>query len=72
MPSTAANRRRMIAAMILTYMMFGILLNSVGTVILQAIQGFGISKNEASVLEAFKDLPIAVVSFLTTALMPRL
>ncbi|WP_251044351.1 MULTISPECIES: MFS transporter [unclassified Lysobacter] len=72
MPSTAANRRRMIAAMILTYMMFGILLNSVGTVILQAIQGFGISKNEASILEAFKDLPIAVVSFLTAALMPRL
>ncbi|MGO1069082.1 MFS transporter [Lysobacter sp. CA199] len=72
MTSTAANRRRMIAAMILTYMMFGIMLNSVGTVILQAIQGFGISKGEASVLEAFKDLPIAVVSFFTAALMPRL
>ncbi|MEH6413995.1 MFS transporter [Pseudomonas sp. CGJS7] len=72
MTSTAANRRRMIAAMILTYMMFGILLNSVGTVILQAIQGFGIDKSEASILEAFKDLPIAVVSFFTAALMPRL
>ncbi|ALN86190.1 major Facilitator Superfamily protein [Lysobacter capsici] len=70
--ATAANRRLMIVAMILTYMMFGILLNSVGTVILQSIQGFGISKGDASILEAFKDLPIAVVSFLTAALMPRL
>ncbi|ALN62072.1 major Facilitator Superfamily protein [Lysobacter antibioticus] len=62
----------MILAMILTYMVFGILLNSVGTVILQSIQGFGISKSDASILEAFKDLPIAIVSFLTASLMPRL
>ncbi|QCW28751.1 MFS transporter [Lysobacter enzymogenes] len=62
----------MIAAMILTYMMFGVLLNSVGTVILQSIQGFGIDKAQASILEAFKDLPIAVVSFLTASLLPRL
>lgn len=66
------NRGRMILAMILTYMVFGILLNSVGTVILQSIQGFGIDKGQASILEAFKDLPIAIVSFLTAALMPRL
>lgn len=62
----------MILAMILTYMVFGILLNSVGTVILQSIQGFGVSKSDASILEAFKDLPIAIVSFLTASLMPRL
>ncbi|RDZ29688.1 MFS transporter [Lysobacter silvisoli] len=62
----------MILAMILTYMVFAVLLNSVGTVILQAIQGFGVSKAEASYLEAFKDLPIALVSFLTASLLPRL
>ncbi|WP_241201153.1 MFS transporter [Lysobacter enzymogenes] len=72
MTVATAHRRRMIAAMILTYMMFGVLLNSVGTVILQSIQGFGIDKAQASVLEAFKDLPIAVVSFLTASLLPRL
>ncbi|WP_408953592.1 MFS transporter [Lysobacter sp. Hz 25] len=66
------NRGRMILAMILTYMVFGILLNSVGTVILQSIQGFGVSKSDASILEAFKDLPIAIISFLTASLMPRL
>ena len=52
-------RTRMILAMILTYMIFAMLLNSVGTVILQSIQGFGIGKADASLLEAFKDLPIA-------------
>ena len=72
MTVATAHRRRMIAAMILTYMMFGVLLNSVGTVILQSIQGFGIDKAQASILEAFKDLPIAVVSFLTASLLPRL
>jgi len=72
MTVATAHRRRMIAAMILTYMMFGVLLNSVGTVILQSIQGFAIDKAQASILEAFKDLPIAVVSFLTASLLPRL
>lgn len=62
----------MIVAMILTYMVFAMLLNSVGTVILQSIEGFGVSKSTAGVLEGFKDLPIAIVSFLTASLLPRL
>lgn len=63
---------RMILALVLTYMLFGVLLNSVGTVILQSIASFGVSKSGASILEAFKDLPIAVVSFLVAAFLPRL
>lgn len=58
-------------ALILTYMVFAVLLNSVGTVILQSIVTFGVTKQGASVLEACKDLPIAVVSFLTAAYLPR-
>ncbi|MFT3754531.1 MAG: MFS transporter [Pseudoxanthomonas sp.] len=65
-------RTRMIAGLILTYMVFAMLLNSVGTVILQSIQGFGIDKQQASVLEAFKDLPIAVTSFLVASWLPRI
>ena len=65
-------RTRMILAMILTYMIFAMLLNSVGTVILQSIQGFGIGKADASLLEAFKDLPIAITSFLVASFLPRL
>ncbi|MFN3710074.1 MAG: MFS transporter [Alishewanella aestuarii] len=59
-------------SLILTYFVFAILLNSVGTVILQVIHSYQISKEAASVLEGFKDIPIAVVSFLIAAWLPRL
>jgi len=67
-----SQRTRMIVALILTYMIFAMLLNSVGTVILQVIQGFGVTKGQASTLEAFKDLPIAIASFLVASTLPRL
>lgn len=63
---------RLKLAMFLTYAIFAILLNSVGTVILQAIAHFGVSKVDASTLEGFKDLPIALASFLVGAFLPRL
>lgn len=53
------------------YFIFAILLNSVGTVILQIIGNYGVSKAGASVLEGFKDLPIAIVSFLVASSLPR-
>ncbi len=58
-------------ALFLNYFVFAILLNSVGTVILQAQNNYGISQGEASILEAFKDLSIAVVSFLVSAYIAR-
>jgi len=70
--STSMTRTRMSLALILTYMIFAMLLNSVGTVILQAVQGFGVSKAQASTLEAFKDLPIAIASFLVASFLPRI
>lgn len=63
---------RLIAALALTYMIFGVLLNSVGIVILQSIASFGVSERGASILEAFKDLPIAIASFLVASMLPRL
>lgn len=66
-----AQRRRIALALILTYANFAILLNSVGTVILQAMLSFGIAKTEAAILEAFKDLPIAIVSLAVAAILPR-
>lgn len=62
----------MIAALALIYMVFAILLNSVGTVILQSIHTFDIDKPQASLLELFKDLPIAVTSFLVASFLPLL
>ncbi len=66
------NRLRMIAALALIYIVFAILLNSVGTVILQSISTFGIDKPEASSLERYKDLTIAFVSFLVASFLPML
>ncbi|MFV3074522.1 MFS transporter [Niveispirillum fermenti] len=63
---------RAVVAVALTYIVFAILLNSVGTVILQSIQSFGVSKLEAGRLEAYKDLPIAITSFLIASFLPRL
>jgi len=58
-------------SLLLTYFVFAILLNSVGIVILQVINNYEVSKSSASVLEGFKDLPIALVSFLVASYLPR-
>ncbi len=65
------NRTRMIVALALTYAVFAVLLNSVGTVILQSIESFHVTKGAASSLEGFKDLSIAATSFLLAAQLPR-
>jgi len=64
--------QRILYILFLIYFVFAILLNSVGTVILQVIGNYDVSKSAASVLEGFKDLPIAVVSFLVASFLPRL
>ena len=66
------NRIRMTTALALIYMVFAILLNSVGTVILQSISSFGVDKPQASLLELFKDLPVAITSFLVASFLPLL
>lgn len=56
----------------LNYFVFAILLNSVGIVILKSLNNYGVAEDTASILEAFKDLPIAIVSFLVASFLPRL
>jgi MFS transporter, FHS family, glucose/mannose:H+ symporter len=68
MPATA----RLKIAIFIAYAIFAVLLNSVGTVILQSIEYFHIDKLTASTLEAFKDLPIAATSFLLASFLPRI
>jgi fucose permease len=55
----------------LNYFVFAILLNSVGIVIAKSINVYGVSESQASLLEAFKDLPIAIVSFFIASFLPR-
>lgn len=59
-------------SLFLNYFVFAMLLNSVGTVILQVQHNYGVSESSASVLEAFKDLSIAFVSFLVASYITRI
>lgn len=59
-------------SLFVNYFVFAILLNSVGTVILQVQNNFGVSESSASVLEAFKDLSIAITSFLVASYIVRI
>ncbi len=59
-------------SLFLNYFVFAILLNSVGTVILLMQKSFGITKAQASYTEPFKDLSIAIVSFIVTSFITRI
>lgn len=59
-------------ALYINYFVFAILLNSVGIVILKSMKNYGVNEVQASTLELFKDLPIAIVSFLIASFLPRI
>ncbi len=59
-------------SLFINYFVFAILLNSVGTVILQVQRSYEVSESAASILEAFKDLPIAITSFLIASFIARI
>lgn len=59
-------------SLFLNYFVFAILLNSVGTVILQVQRNFNVSKFEASDLEVYKDISIAITSFLIASYVNKL
>ncbi len=59
-------------SLFLNYFVFAFLLNSVGTVILQVQRSFDVSKADASLLEGFKDIPIAIASFILASFLPKI
>src|SRR6478735_9231464 len=59
-------------SLFLNYFVFAILLNSVGTVILQVQNNYSITQGSASILEAFKDLSIAITSFIVSSYIVRI
>ncbi|WP_264942455.1 MFS transporter [Sphingomonas canadensis] len=61
---------RTIIALALTYALLGILMNSVGAVILQSIRHFGATRVMGSSLEACKDLSVVAASFLLATRVP--
>jgi fucose permease len=60
-----------IAALAFTYAVLGILMNSVGVVILQSIQHLGATKLMGSLLEACKDLSVVAASFFLATRVAR-
>jgi MFS transporter, FHS family, glucose/mannose:H+ symporter len=66
------NNIRIKLSLFLNYFVFAILLNSVGTVILQVQNNFGVLGAAAGRLEAYKDLSIAIVSFLMASYIVRI
>ena len=66
------NNWRIKVSLFLNYFVFAILLNSVGTVILQVQNNYSVTQGAASILEAFKDLSIAIASFLVASYIARI
>ena len=60
------------ASLFLNYFVFAILLNSIGTLILQVQNNFGVSEIDASILELCKDFSIAIASFAVSSFFTRL
>jgi len=58
-------------SLFINYFVFAILLNSVGAVIMQVQNNFGVSPSAASILEPCKDLTIAVSSFFIALFITR-
>jgi len=65
-------RLRVKLSLYINYFVFAILLNSVGIVILKSQNVYGVDEIAASSLELFKDMPIAIVSFITASFLPRI
>jgi fucose permease len=66
------NNLRIKLSLFLNYFVFAILLNSVGTVILLVQTYFSVNKQEASYLDPFKDISIAIASFIVGAFISRI
>lgn len=59
-------------SLFLIYFVFAALLNSVGILVERSQEVFDVLKEDAAILEPFKDLSIAIVSFLIGSFLPRL
>ena len=59
-------------SLFLIYFVFAALLNSVGILVERSQEVYGVAKEAAAILEPFKDLSIALVSFLVGSFLPRL
>jgi FHS family glucose/mannose:H+ symporter-like MFS transporter len=66
------NTTRIKLCLFINYFVFAILLNSVGIVILKVMQDYQVAASQAGVLEGYKDITIALVSFFIASFLPKL
>ena len=59
-------------SLFLIYFVFAALLNSVGILVERSQEVYGVLKEDAAILEPFKDLSIAFVSFIIGSFLPKL
>ncbi len=59
-------------SLFLVYFVFAALLNSVGILVERSQEVYGVLKQDAAILEPFKDLSIAFVSFVIGSFLPKL
>ncbi|MBT8262990.1 MAG: MFS transporter [Bacteroidia bacterium] len=59
-------------SLFLVYFVFAALLNSVGILVERSQEVYDVTKGDAALLEPFKDLSIAFVSFIIGSLLPKL
>ena len=66
------NNLRIKVSLFLNYFVFAILLNSIGTIILLVQTYFGVNAKEASYLDPYKDISIAIASFIVGAFISKI
>lgn len=59
-------------SLFLIYFVFAALLNSVGILVERSQEVYGVLKADAAILEPFKDLSIAIVSFIIGSFLPKI
>ena len=59
-------------SLVVAFMVFAPLINSVGVIVLQSIRTLGISKQQAGVVQPFVDLPMALSSLVIGSVLPTL
>ncbi|WP_299549834.1 MFS transporter [Seonamhaeicola sp.] len=66
------NKLNIKISLFLIYFVFAALLNSVGILVERSQEVYGVLKAEAAILEPFKDISIAVCSFLVGIFLPKI
>ena len=67
-----STRAKLKLALFVNYFVFAIILNSVGTAILQVQRNFGVSTAQAGILDAFLDMSIVAASFFAATILARI